>query len=247
MRPKMETNNLCLRKIPVWVKLFNIPLEYWTECGLSSIASAIGKPLHADSDTESLRRISFARVCVEIDVDSLLTSSFGLKIADTVIDIFVQYAWNPLRCDHCKFFGHGTSNYRLNISRVAWRPIGRVFLTHPTMYHSVDPPSVMVWGNEKNSPFLSLVTPPGCSPDLQDSSVLPSSSLVIEYPASGVLEVGVQGVAGGSPILLHDSYVLPATSIGDLKTIPFSQVTEDPTGGDLEVGVQGVAGFSPRC
>ncbi|GAV89560.1 DUF4283 domain-containing protein [Cephalotus follicularis] len=76
-RPKLETSNLCLSKIPIWVKLLNIPLEYWTECW---IASAIGKPLHVDSNTESLRRISFVRVCVEIDVDSPLPSSFGLMI-----------------------------------------------------------------------------------------------------------------------------------------------------------------------
>ncbi|GAV78919.1 DUF4283 domain-containing protein, partial [Cephalotus follicularis] len=27
-RPKLETSNLCLSKVPIWVKLFNIPPEY---------------------------------------------------------------------------------------------------------------------------------------------------------------------------------------------------------------------------
>ncbi|KAK3189533.1 hypothetical protein Dsin_029094 [Dipteronia sinensis] len=70
-------------KISVWVKLFNIPHEYWNEEGLSHIASADGKPLYADSLTESMKRISFARVCVEIDASCNLVDSFDLFMGDS--------------------------------------------------------------------------------------------------------------------------------------------------------------------
>lgn len=59
--------SLCLRsscrKIPVWVRLYGLPLEYWTPGVLSHLASAVGRPLlYADSMTASRRRISYARI-----------------------------------------------------------------------------------------------------------------------------------------------------------------------------------------
>ncbi|KAK3189546.1 hypothetical protein Dsin_029107 [Dipteronia sinensis] len=85
-------------KIPVWVKLFNIPHEYWNEEGLSHIASAVGKPLYADSLIESMKRISFARVCIEIDASCDLVNSFDLFMDDSSnpklgenVEILVEY------------------------------------------------------------------------------------------------------------------------------------------------------------
>ncbi|KAL7235477.1 hypothetical protein ACSBR1_018886 [Camellia fascicularis] len=49
-------------QIPIWVKLFNVPMEYWDDEGLSRIASKIGVPLFMDYLTSSGNRISFARV-----------------------------------------------------------------------------------------------------------------------------------------------------------------------------------------
>ncbi|XP_028066232.1 uncharacterized protein LOC114269176 [Camellia sinensis] len=48
-------------QIPVWVKLFNVPMEYWDDEGLSRIASKIGVPLFMDHLSSSGNRISFAR------------------------------------------------------------------------------------------------------------------------------------------------------------------------------------------
>ena len=47
-------------KIPVWIQLYNIPVELWTTEGLSYLASVVGEPLYADLATESKRRLSFA-------------------------------------------------------------------------------------------------------------------------------------------------------------------------------------------
>ena len=103
-------------KVPVWVKFFNIPHEYWTEEGLSYIASAVGKPLYADSLTESMKRISYARICVEIDATSKLVDSFDLLMGDCdelnngeSVEILVEYQWRPKICPECKSFGHSTA------------------------------------------------------------------------------------------------------------------------------------------
>ena len=54
-------------RVPVWALLYNVPVELWTPKGLSYIASAIGKPLFADSTTIARRRLSYARVCIELE------------------------------------------------------------------------------------------------------------------------------------------------------------------------------------
>lgn len=36
------------KAIPLWVKLYGIPLEYWSNIGFSHIASFLGVPLYAD-------------------------------------------------------------------------------------------------------------------------------------------------------------------------------------------------------
>ncbi|KAK3204732.1 hypothetical protein Dsin_018778 [Dipteronia sinensis] len=71
-------------KILVWVNLFNIPHEYLNEEGLSHIASAVGKPIYAESLTESMKRISYARVCIEIDATYELLDSFDLFMGDNL-------------------------------------------------------------------------------------------------------------------------------------------------------------------
>ncbi|GJX04178.1 zinc knuckle CX2CX4HX4C containing protein [Tanacetum coccineum] len=68
--------NMCIDKIepnklPLWVKLRNIPLEAWTINGIISLASRIRKPLIMDDVTASIcklgvGRIDFVRVLVEV-------------------------------------------------------------------------------------------------------------------------------------------------------------------------------------
>ncbi|KAK3221995.1 hypothetical protein Dsin_009020 [Dipteronia sinensis] len=111
--PRLILTKETYSKIPVWVKLFNNPHEYWNEEGLSHIASAVGKPLYADSLTESMKRISYASVCIEIDATCELVDSFDLFMGDNSgpnlgesVEILVKYQWKPKICTECKSFGH---------------------------------------------------------------------------------------------------------------------------------------------
>ncbi|KAK2653271.1 hypothetical protein Ddye_013127 [Dipteronia dyeriana] len=104
-------------KIPVWVKLFNIPHEYWNEERLSHIASTVGKALYADSLTGSMKRISFAMVCIEINSFCDLVDSFDLLMGDSSnpklgenVEILVEYQWKPKIYAECKSFGHSITN-----------------------------------------------------------------------------------------------------------------------------------------
>ncbi|KAL0283711.1 UNVERIFIED_CONTAM: hypothetical protein Sangu_2871400 [Sesamum angustifolium] len=59
-------------QIPVWVRLKHLPMEYWTEEGLSTVASGVGIPLYTDKITTDCSRLDYARVCVMLDYNSTL-------------------------------------------------------------------------------------------------------------------------------------------------------------------------------
>ncbi|KAF7146369.1 hypothetical protein RHSIM_Rhsim04G0136500 [Rhododendron simsii] len=96
-----------LEKIPIWVHFYNVPFEYWTANGFSHIASSVGVPLYADEQTEKCKRLSFARICVEVDLDSSFPDSFELRFpnGDSVV-VGIKYPWHPLKCMGCRVFGH---------------------------------------------------------------------------------------------------------------------------------------------
>lgn len=108
-RPGLNLSKVGCRRVPIWVHFSHIPLEYWTADGLSIIASVVGKPLFADALTDSLQRLSFARICVEVDVDSEFPRSVDLDLGDgEVVAIAIDYRWLPKRCLRCREFGHST-------------------------------------------------------------------------------------------------------------------------------------------
>ncbi|GAV72801.1 Exo_endo_phos domain-containing protein/DUF4283 domain-containing protein, partial [Cephalotus follicularis] len=96
-------------KIPVWVKLMNIPMEYWTVQGLSRLASVLGTPLHMDPATEGKQLISFARICVEMKADKEFPVAIKTRRTNgDIAEVKVEYSWRPPVCERCKVFDHST-------------------------------------------------------------------------------------------------------------------------------------------
>nr|GEW90480.1 hypothetical protein [Tanacetum cinerariifolium] len=104
-------------KIPIWIRLLNIPLEAWSVRGISALASRLGRPIMMDQVTADMcragtRRLGYARVLVEINA----TDAFFDKIEINYVDemkkvkstkwVIVEYTWKPDRCSHCNVFGH---------------------------------------------------------------------------------------------------------------------------------------------
>ena len=110
-RPGMDMLDIQLSTIPIWVKFFNIPLEYWTSTSLGYIASTVGIPLHLDALTENQSRLSFARICVEVGADCEFPKSILLDRGNgKYSNIRIEYPWIPQCCSECKRFGHSLVN-----------------------------------------------------------------------------------------------------------------------------------------
>ncbi|XP_071699774.1 uncharacterized protein [Rutidosis leptorrhynchoides] len=108
-----------LTKVPVWVKLHDVPLTGFTATGLSVIASKIGRLMMLDSYTstmclESWGRPNFARAIIEVSAECELKDSIRVGTPNTdgsfTKDVVtIEYEWKPPRCACCKVFGHRDS------------------------------------------------------------------------------------------------------------------------------------------
>nr|GFA28158.1 hypothetical protein [Tanacetum cinerariifolium] len=94
--------------VPVWVKLYGVPVTAFSEDGLSAITNKIDTPLMPDSYTsdmciQSWGRSSYARVMIELRAD--------VKLKDTreghyTCNVRVDYERKPPRCSSFKVFRH---------------------------------------------------------------------------------------------------------------------------------------------
>ncbi|KAL2224605.1 UNVERIFIED_CONTAM: hypothetical protein Sindi_2993600 [Sesamum indicum] len=109
--PGMAMSKLKHTQVPVWIKLRQLPLEFWTTEGLSTVASGVGKPLYPDAITRACTRLDFARVCVMNDVTQKLEKHIIIMTPDedggeTPCMVDIEYEWLPPKCTGCMTLGH---------------------------------------------------------------------------------------------------------------------------------------------
>ncbi|KAL2225355.1 UNVERIFIED_CONTAM: hypothetical protein Sindi_3049900 [Sesamum indicum] len=127
-KPRMVLRKLQHTQVPVWIKLRHLPVEFWTEEGLSMVASGVGKPLYPDAITRACTRLDFARVCVMLDVTSNLPKHIIIMIPDedggeSPCKVDVEYEWLPQKCNSCMTLGHSAKECVLNKPKQAKPPI----------------------------------------------------------------------------------------------------------------------------
>ncbi|KAK8614535.1 hypothetical protein V6N13_068335 [Hibiscus sabdariffa] len=105
--PSLKRLDFDLGKMPIWVQLFDVPLELYTKVGLSYIASVVGLPLYMDSVTASRERLQFAKVCVELECGVEIPEYIEVVLQDkSIATIKVVVPWLPPCCMKCSQFGH---------------------------------------------------------------------------------------------------------------------------------------------
>jgi hypothetical protein len=105
----MQLLKLSLASVSIWVKLHNLPMEFWNSTCLSHIASGLGKHICVDSVTMEQLRLGFARVLVEVDVNSEFPKEIELIGLDGAVNkVGIEYPWLPIKCKKCHNFGHAT-------------------------------------------------------------------------------------------------------------------------------------------
>jgi len=73
-----DPNKMTVTKMPVWVRLHNLPLHFWSERVLEGIGNSIGKYIKTDLERIDERLFTFARICVEVDLSKGLPDNIRL-------------------------------------------------------------------------------------------------------------------------------------------------------------------------
>lgn len=87
---------------PVWVRLSNIPVNFYHKAILLGIAKGLGKPIKVDLTTLNFERARFARICVEVNLKKPLKGTMLINGER----YFVSYEGLSNICSLCGMFGH---------------------------------------------------------------------------------------------------------------------------------------------
>ncbi|GJU88115.1 hypothetical protein Tco_1300538 [Tanacetum coccineum] len=115
--PNLDLAKDVVKKVPVWVKVHRVPVEVYSDDGVSLIASQIGKHVMLDAFTSSMcsepwGRMGYARALIEISAENELKNEIRMVVpivegeGHTIERTRVEYEWKPPRCPDCLVFGH---------------------------------------------------------------------------------------------------------------------------------------------
>jgi len=90
----------------VWVRLMQLPQEYWGKQTHFEIASSLGTPLTIDEATQNRRFGLFARILIDVNMAEKMFESIIVEKEGHALTVMVQYEKYPLFCPHCKTLGH---------------------------------------------------------------------------------------------------------------------------------------------
>ena len=96
----------------VWIRLLELPQEYWMDRTLREIASVVGTPLIIDNATSKRLYGHYASILVDIDFSRQIFHEITVAREGYEFDVEVAYKWMPDFCSHCQNLGHDGSACR---------------------------------------------------------------------------------------------------------------------------------------
>ncbi|XP_061374672.1 uncharacterized protein LOC133316890 [Gastrolobium bilobum] len=104
--PTFRPNSAGIAKIAAWIRLPDIPIEFYYEAFFRRIGNWLGKMIKVDNNTNAHVRGRFARICVELDLSQPLKGDYVLEGFTKQI----EYEGLRLICFGCGKYGHSTEN-----------------------------------------------------------------------------------------------------------------------------------------
>lgn len=93
-------------RVPVWVRLPRFPIECCREDVLHMLASMLRKPVGPSSQTLGKKVMTFARICVELDLSRPLPDAVEMCAGSYSWVQQLDYETLPFRCRLCHEYGH---------------------------------------------------------------------------------------------------------------------------------------------
>ena len=100
--PEFQTAKAKVSSMAVWIRLAELPIEFFHLDILRVVGNTIGTFLRIDNITTSVAKGCFARICVQIALDKPLMPH--ITIGNFLQKI--QYENIPMLCCNCGILGH---------------------------------------------------------------------------------------------------------------------------------------------
>ncbi|KAJ8437403.1 hypothetical protein Cgig2_008756 [Carnegiea gigantea] len=103
----------------------DLDIKYWGMVSLSKLGSILGIPIKTDRYTMEKTRLTYARLLIEMPVDDTVPGYIEfVNDQEVVVRLEVKYKWKPLKCLHCRIYGHIEEDCRKKVSnRQEWREV----------------------------------------------------------------------------------------------------------------------------
>lgn len=90
----------------VWVRVFELPIEYWCQAVFEGIASALGTLIWVDDRTIRKEMYHYVRLLVEVDLKNPLQDKIMIERPGYCLFAYFQYERLPEFCKNCGIIGH---------------------------------------------------------------------------------------------------------------------------------------------
>jgi len=104
--PDFDPSTATITKLPIWVRLPNLPAHLWHFAVFEGIGNKLGRHLATDTSRGEKGIYTFARICAEIDMSKGLPDQIILKIGDFHWTQTLDYENTAFRCRNCHLTGH---------------------------------------------------------------------------------------------------------------------------------------------
>ena len=96
----------------VWIRLWELPQEYWMERTLYEIAGAIGTLLLIDNVTRNRLYGHYARILVDLDLSKKIFYEVMVEREGFAFPVSIEYEGLPDFCTHCHSIGYNINSCR---------------------------------------------------------------------------------------------------------------------------------------
>lgn len=108
--PDFQVNRQKQTHVQCWVRIHDLPQEYWRTKLLFEIAGGLGSPISLDESTRNRVLGHFARVLVDVDLSARLPSEILVERDGYAFFVGIEYERLPDFCTHYQTIGHPLAN-----------------------------------------------------------------------------------------------------------------------------------------